>query len=193
MCGDFNLDSLRLRLLPESSVFESRETNLPTAAVAIIIDPKDQNGWVLLIKRTERKGDPWSGQVAFPGGHRSLEDRTLLETAVREAREEVGIDLHRHNMLGVLPPVHTHTRRVVVAPFVFQLKTKATVALNEEIAESFWAPFSELKQIEASKTMVHVEEGTLTVDSYIYRSHVIWGLTFRIINILLNKYQGNGP
>ena len=96
-------------------------------------------------------------------------------------------------MLGVLPLVHAHTRRVVVAPFVFQLKTKATVVLNEEVAESFWALFSELEQIEASKTEVHVEECTLTVDSYIYRGHVIWGLTFRIINVLLNKYQAVAP
>jgi 8-oxo-dGTP pyrophosphatase MutT (NUDIX family) len=174
-------------LQPESSIPELDKSGSPDAAVAIIINPKVQGGSILLIRRTERKDDPWSGQVAFPGGHRSLNDRTFSETVVRETSEEVGIILCEHEMLGVLPLVYSRTRWVLVAPFVFQLRSDVIIRLNEEVAESFWVPLDELLKIEATKSEVHVRDGKLMVDSYVYDGHVIWGLTFRIINILLNR------
>lgn len=110
-----------------------------------------------------------------------------METAVREAREEVGIELQEHELLGLLPLVYTRSRQVQVAPYVFQLKADVIVRSNEEVAESFWIPLSGLEKIVASETEVKVDEGMLNVDAYIYRGYVIWGLTFRIINILLNR------
>ncbi len=185
MTGTFDFESLRRRL-PKDPRPELNE-GPPVASVAIIINPKDRAGSILLIKRTERQGDPWSGQMAFPGGHKASDDRDFLETAVREAREEVGIELREHELLGLLTLVYTRSRQVQVAPYVFQLKADVIVRSNEEVAESFWIPLSVLEKIEASKTEVKVEEGNLTVDAYIYRGHVIWGLTFRIINILLGR------
>ena len=187
MNGTFDIGSLKERLKPGASALGSRNEERPGAAVAIIIDPKRQGASILLIKRTERQDDPWSGQIAFPGGHKSGDDRTSLETAIREASEEVGIHLIDHDVLGVLPLVYSRTRRVLVAPLVFELKGDVIVHLNEEVAESFWVQISELSKIKVTKSEVNVEEGKLTVDSYVYGERVIWGLTFRIINILLKK------
>jgi len=189
--SSFDIESLKQRLNPESSVAGSESSNEPVAAVAIIIDPNRSGPSVLLIRRRDREGDPWSGQIAFPGGHRSTKDRTLLQSAIREASEEIGIDLHEHELLGVLPLAYSHTRRMPVAPFVFQLRSNVAVRLNDEVAESFWVPLSELLKIRSTTSQVQVGRGTLSVDSYIYDGHVIWGLTFRIINILLNKPQPN--
>jgi 8-oxo-dGTP pyrophosphatase MutT (NUDIX family) len=163
----------------------------PEAAVAIIINPKDRGGSILLIKRTERVGDPWSGQIAFPGGHRAPNDRNFLETAIREAHEEVGIDLREHELLGQLPLVYARTRGVEVAPFVFQLKTDVIVKSNEEVAEKFWIPLSTLGISEVDKTEVKTDEGKLNVEAYIYGRNTVWGLTFRIINILLDRKEKN--
>lgn len=174
-------------MLTESPVLESDKIGTPVASVAIIINPRLQGGSVLLIRRTERQGDPWSGQMAFPGGHKAPIDPTLLDTAVREGWEEVGIQLRDHEILGVLPLVQARTFRVVVAPFVFQLKADVVVRTNQEVAESFWAPLSDLQKIALKKSEVQAEGGKLVVDSYVYRGHVIWGLTFRIINILLER------
>ncbi len=157
--------------------------------MAIIIDPELSGGSVLLIRRVEREGDPWSGQVAFPGGRRGPNDKTLLDTAVREAWEEVGIGLREHELFGVLSLVPTRSGRIVIAPFVFRLKAKVAVRTNEEVAERIWVPLSELQTAPVSKTDVQVEEGRLVVDAYIIRGHVIWGLTFRIINQLLQREQ----
>jgi 8-oxo-dGTP pyrophosphatase MutT (NUDIX family) len=183
----FDIESLRRRLRPVGSVEESVKSNEPVAAVAIILDQNRSDGSVLLIKRREREGDPWSGQMAFPGGHRSSSDKTLLQTAVRETTEEVGITLEEDDVIGVLPQVYSHTRRVLVTPFVFQLKADVKVRLNEEVAESMWVPLGEFTKSRPITSQVQVEEGRLDVDSYVYGGRVIWGLTFRIINLLVNR------
>ncbi len=186
MTGTFDLELLRRRIREGSFPPESKEDQ-PVAAVAVIINPKDRGGSVLLIKRTERVGDPWSGQIAFPGGHKAPDDRDFLETAIREAKEEVGVELREHELFGHLPLVYARTRRVQVVPYVFELRTSAMIRPNEEVSDSFWAPLDSLNKIKATKTEVEVEEGKLSVDAYIYDEHVIWGLTFRIINILLGR------
>jgi 8-oxo-dGTP pyrophosphatase MutT (NUDIX family) len=161
--------------------------NLALASVAVIINPEDRGGSILLIKRIERSGDPWSGQVGFPGGHKSPEDEGLLQTAIRETREEVGIALNRRELLGALPMVTTHSRRVQVAPFVFALESNVMVQVNREVAETFWLPLSELNQLKMRKQEVSVEEGRLEVDSFVYEGRIIWGLTFRILCLLIGR------
>jgi len=185
--GNFDLESLRKRLLPENSVLEAGKSEPPLAAVALVINPHDRGGSILLIKRAERQDDPWSGQMAFPGGHRSLADQTFLATVIREVREEVGIRLEEHELLGMLPVVLTRGRLVRVAPFVFQLKQDVVVKTNVEVNESFWVPLNELQRMRTVRTTVNVEGGRLDVDAFVYRDRVIWGLTFRIINIILNR------
>jgi 8-oxo-dGTP pyrophosphatase MutT (NUDIX family) len=184
--GQFNLESLRNRLLPQSSLSESGE-GPPVAAVAIIIDPNDRGGSALFIKRTEREGDPWSGQIAFPGGRKSPIDKGLAETAVRETSEEVGIQLTGHELLGSLPIVTTRSQRLRVLPFVFRLKSTVRIQVNEEVAETFWIPLSDLEGLEAESREVRIDQGSLSADSYVVAGHVIWGLTFRIINLLLDR------
>ena len=185
MSSRFDLNALRKRLLLRTPMLP--EKALAVASVAVVINPEDRGGSVLLIRRVEREGDPWSGQISFPGGHKSPEDPELLQTAVREAEEEVGIELVQHELLGAMPIVVTRSRRVQVAPFVFALEFTVTVRTNREVAESFWVPLTELAQLEPTIRQVNVMEGTLEVPCYIYQDHVIWGLTFRIINLLLNR------
>lgn len=186
MAGTFDLELLRRRIREGSFTPESIEDR-PAAAVAIIIDPRDRGGSVLLIKRTERLRDPWSGQIAFPGGHKASEDRDFLETAIREAKEEVGIELREHQLFGQLPLVYARSHRVQVVPYVFELRTNVVIRPNEEVSQSFWAPLNSLNMLKATETEVEVEEGKLSVDAYIYDGHVIWGLTLRIINTLLDR------
>jgi len=180
-------DSLRSRLLPAKDDVGIGEDNPPDAAVAVIIDPFRLGNSLLLIRRRERSGDPWSGQIAFPGGHKATCDRTFLETAIREANEEVGILLEPHSVLGILPLIDARSRRIRVAPFVFLLRESVKIHTNMEVADAFWAPLSELASSTVIRSEVQIQEGKLTVDSYKYRGNVIWGLTFRIINMLLGK------
>ena len=185
------LEQLKRRIRPVSYARASENGGLPEAAVALIINPKNQEGSLLLIRRRERQEDPWSGHVAFPGGHRSLRDRDLLETAVREASEEVGINLAEHELLGVLPNMYANTRRILVAPFVFELRSEVTIRTNQEVAESFWIPLVDLSRDPSVKSEVSAQNSRLLVDSYVHGGNVIWGLTFRIINTLLGRQQAD--
>jgi len=181
----FDLGSISKRLTRETPA--PRSEDLPVAGVAIIIDPTDRGGSVLLIRRRELKGDPWSGQIAFPGGRMSTGDADLLQTAIREAKEEVGVQLKDHEFLGHLPLVETRSRRMRVLPAAFQLKSAVVVHPNVEVTETFWVPLGDLEKLEVVSSEVTVEEGRLTVPSYEYEGHVIWGLTFRVLNLLLNR------
>jgi 8-oxo-dGTP pyrophosphatase MutT (NUDIX family) len=125
--------------------------------------------------------------VGFPGGHKSVEDQGFLETAIRETREEVGIDLNEHELVGSLPFVAVRSRRVEVAPFVFALRRTVAVQPNNEVAESFWIPLTNLQEFKVTRQRERVGEAELDVDAYVYHGYVIWGLTFRIINLLLNR------
>ncbi|MFL5555271.1 MAG: NUDIX hydrolase, partial [Gemmatimonadaceae bacterium] len=108
---------------------------------------------LLFIKRAEYPGDPWSGQIAFPGGREESRDGSLAETAIRETREETGIDLAREGlMLGSLDDLRPRTTRlppVVVRPFVALLDRQDPLMLSNEVALAFWVPFGALSQTES--------------------------------------------
>src|SRR2546427_12004236 len=108
-------------------------------AVAVILRGRSAVE-VLVIERSEREGDPWSGQLAFPGGRRSRGDRTLLDTVRRETKEEVGLSLSRNaRLLGWLPAraPGNHVERVV-GPIVLAFTPPAPLAPGPERARPFW-------------------------------------------------------
>jgi 8-oxo-dGTP pyrophosphatase MutT (NUDIX family) len=126
------------------------EMTQPDAAVAIV-RARGPVESVLLILRSERKDDPWSGHWSFPGGRRDPEDPDLLHTALRELEEECGIGLARERMERALPP--TLARRetgayVLVAPFLFGVDRElATVLEPLEAAAALWVPLRDLRDL----------------------------------------------
>src|SRR5260221_3044496 len=79
------------------------------AAVTLVLLDGPQGLEILLIKRAERGDDPWSGQIALPGGRYAAGDSDLEATAVRETREETGVDLSGAERLGALDDLHPRT------------------------------------------------------------------------------------
>ncbi|KYH39488.1 MAG: NUDIX hydrolase [Candidatus Bathyarchaeota archaeon B63] len=149
------------------------------AAVAIILKQESRGLSVLLVKRAENPHDPWSGQIALPGGKRMLEDRDLKETVVREIHEETGIDLTgRCEFLGVTRTLRSRLNpEIKVLPFVFLLRYEPKIQLNEaELERHHWIPIDELVRNESA---VDLESGTRP--AFIIGDVKIWGLTFRIL------------
>jgi 8-oxo-dGTP pyrophosphatase MutT (NUDIX family) len=141
-------------------------------------------GWeykILFLKRVENPSDPWSGQMAFPGGKREIGDLTLMETVIRETREETNINLQQGcKVLGVLTAVRsTQKPRLKVLPFVAVLGQEPSIELNKwEIEDYFW--FS-LKELQRDKGEAHASFSLGDTPAVTVNGYVIWGLTYEIL------------
>lgn len=176
----------------------STDEDRPRAAVAAVLRRGADDAELLFIRRADREGDPWSGHMAFPGGRRDPTDRSLLDTALRETREEVGLDLaHEGTVLVRLPEVQAYARgrpaNLHVVPFVFAVHGPATLTPNEEVAETMWAPLGPIVRGEGARPYDYRHEGiSYELPSLHVDGHVIWGLTYRMIEAMIEKLR-RGP
>lgn len=161
------------------------------SAVAIVVRQTRQGAEVLLIARAVSPEDPWSGHVAFPGGRREPGDANELETAVRETREEIGIDLEkRASLLGQLDEIRASARGrmldLVIVPFVFELSGEPSVRLSDEVQDVFWTLLDPLASGQ-SATFHWQRQGSrnLAYPAFRVRDRVVWGLTHRMLVGLL--------
>jgi 8-oxo-dGTP pyrophosphatase MutT (NUDIX family) len=161
----------------------------PLAAVAAVVRDGPHGAEVLLIKRADRAGDPWSGQMAFPGGRRDPRDAHLLETARRETLEEVGLDLDRHGrLLGPLPDTPTHKNQIVVRPYVFAVTGDPVLVPNAEVARVLWTPLAPLVRGEAASSYTFEHDGQKwTLPAYRVEDQFVWGLTYRFLEALFEE------
>lgn len=170
---------------------EVNEAGVRRAAVALIFRAGEEGRPELLfIKRAEYPGDPWSGQVAFPGGREEHGDTSLSGTAVRETREETGVDLERDGrLIGTLDDLYPRSVRlppISVRPFVFALERNEPLSLSSEVALAFWIPFGSLATSEAWREDTVFASGIqLNARVFRHQDHVIWGMTERILAQLL--------
>ena len=162
------------------------------AAVACVLDT-EPGVRILLMKRAERAGDPWSGHISLPGGGYEPDDRDLLHTAIRETREELGIDLSGARMLGSLAPLHPRTsgpNGIEVTPFVFLSPSAVEPVCGPEALAAFWLPL-ELAASGALDSTYTYPSTAMTFPAWSYEGHVIWGLTYRILGDLLALARGD--
>ena len=161
---------------------EPPQTGMRFASVAMIVRDRRLPS-ILLIRRAERAGDPWSGQVAFPGGKMQEGDVTARDTAVRETMEEVGIDLNRSSeFLGYGRVATTHTGTMDVVPAVFELKESVEVKPNGEVASFRWVELDELLAPSARSTYQLDRDGSAAgMPAYQVGDYLVWGLTYRIL------------
>jgi len=173
----------RLSTLSARSPEQNEDPSRRPAAVALICARNPDA--ILIIRRAERLGDPWSGQMGLPGGRASVEDIDLLATAIRETREEVGIELDPMDCIATLDDLVPQTvvlPRIRVRPFVFLLERHREVLPNEEVAGSWWVPIDSLLA-NGVYGVYEVRPGNLVMDRPGYRLQdgVIWGMTERIL------------
>lgn len=156
------------------------------AAVALVLREGPEGLELLFIRRAEHPQDPWSGQMAFPGGRAETGDDGLRDTAVRETREEIGLDLSRDaELLGALDELRAMARMrpmdLTITPFVFRLTHDAEIVLGAEVTSVHWLPLSALLGPALRSNMEYAHQGTtLRFPCIRFEELVIWGLTYRM-------------
>lgn len=167
------------------------DTNRVPSAVLIPLYQKQGRYYIVFIRRTESV-KTHKGQISFPGGARDANDRTLLHTAIRESREEVGLRTKDIEVIGEMDDEITTTSNYIVTPFVAMIPWPYRFTKNkDEVADIIEVPINMLLE------KGHLKANTETLDgrpvesyTYYYQGKVIWGATARILKKLLDIIKG---
>lgn len=182
----------RLSLPPE---FPDPEPLARRAAVAVIFGPDED---LLFIRRAERPGDPWSGDMAFPGGREEPHDPHPRATAVRETFEEVGVDLTGARFLGALTPmvspVRLPTRTLGIHPYVFRVDAWPPFRFSDEVAAVHHFTLDRILKGEGRDEFVWRGHGAEHVLPCLRLDGTfVWGLTLRVVDDLLERLRAAAP
>lgn len=147
---------------------------------------------LLMIKRAEAEGDPWSGHVACPGGRMEPGDHDLEQTAIRETWEETGINMARDGeILGTLDDVTPRTPvlpPIVIRPYVGVVRSDVPIVASPEVAEAFWVPLPAIRERAAwGMGLVSVRGREEERPTFQHGGYTVWGLTERVLRQLLER------
>ena len=185
-----DLPSIRSRLASSEQALADDPERTRQAAVAVVLRRGNDATEMLFIKRAEKAGDPWSGHMAFPGGHREPADASLQAAAVRETAEEIGLDIASAPLLGGLPRQRPMSVRsnMLVAPFVFEIDGDPALTLNHEVAAAVWAPLGPMHRGDnhaRSRPPFDVDAANGDAQAFSgYRVSpgcFVWGMTYRMV------------
>jgi len=182
-----NLRDIRSRLATHSPLLLDGTSR---AAVAMVLRERASGPEVLLIERSRKENDPWSGHMAFPGGRLDTGE-TVEQAARRETREEVGLSLHDADPLGRLDDL-TGRRAgaslgLIISAFVFHHHGETPLVYQEaEVAEALWVPVSALSAPDRHIHKAFHGTGGMAFPGIVVGDpdrHIVWGLTYRFIEV----------
>lgn len=156
-----------------------------TSSVLVIVYYNQMNIPVVIFTKRSSKLRKHAGEISFPGGRMSIHDNSLIDTALRETYEEIGLMVSKENVLGCLTPTNTFTTKILIFPFVVIMTSTRLGKLipNEEVEEIIEIPLERLmKSLEIDK-----EHSSTNYQMFKFEveGHMIWGATARILKNLL--------
>jgi 8-oxo-dGTP pyrophosphatase MutT (NUDIX family) len=164
-----------------------------TAAVAVVLREAGPHPEVLFIERATHEGDPWSGQMAFPGGRVDAGDPNALEAAKRETLEEVGLSLEGAEYLGRIDDQEGRPAGpaggLVISAHAFCVEDPGPLVPEErEVASAFWFPVANLLDPARHIDYRYPARQNMNFPGIVVGDpdrHVVWGLTYRFLEIFL--------
>jgi 8-oxo-dGTP pyrophosphatase MutT (NUDIX family) len=147
---------------------------------------REKDSALLFVKRRERAGDPWSGHIAFPGGHAEVGESPAT-TAERETLEETGLALgsvgRRLGQLDDVYPRSVYLPKIIVTPVVFEVPSRLEVRPSREIERAVWVQAGAVfDPVNRKPFVVSMLAGKREFESIHVAGLVIWGLTERILS-----------
>ena len=149
---------------------------LPQAAVLILLHETSEDLNVIFCLRSNNL-PTHAGEVAFPGGKREVKDETLRETALREAQEEVNLELKDVEVLGEISSVQSRFG-LSVTPYIGILKSNTLIADGKEIAEVFSVPLNFIKNnMQKEQKSENWDNKKVFFPFFEFENKMVWGLT----------------
>lgn len=176
------------QMAPEGRITPDYDPTPPGArpsAVLLILLPDKK----MVFIRRAANGRRHSGQIAFPGGMREREDSDLIASALRETREEIGVTIHRRNVLGVLSPLYIPVSNASVLPVVAWIQKKPKFILEtQEVEEVILLPIEDFNN--AEDKMGFTRNGQrIQAPCYRFGEVVVWGATAMMTAEFLNVWS----
>lgn len=149
---------------------------LPQAAVLILLHETSEDLNLIYCLRSNNL-PTHAGEVAFPGGKREEKDETLRETALREAQEEVNLELKDVEVLGEISSVQSRFG-LSVTPYIGILKNNSLIADGKEIAEVFSVPLNFIKNnMQKEQKSENWDNKKVFFPFFEFENKMVWGLT----------------
>ncbi len=158
------------------------------AGVLVIIHGSDSKPSILFTKRSENL-KIHASEISFPGGNFVIKDLNPLNTALRETREEIGIDISPEFILGALEPVQTLTSNYFIYPYVAMLERMPHTQPNEEVQEIFSIHVENLLRANPKNIVRSINAQPRQSQPISWENNIIWGATARILRFLLNRLE----
>jgi len=158
----------------------------PHAAVAMVLAEAPEGPEVLFIVRAPHDDDPWSGNIAFPGGRLEPDDSGPRQTAERETCEELALNLADCDYLGRIDDLYGLSLPILVSCFVYAVPQHPRLMPNHEIADAFWYPLGELPLPGRHRLETFVWRGASTTQPVAELlppgKPLLWGITYRLLD-----------
>jgi len=180
------LHHFRLKELKQPVNQYKHPTTLKAAAVLILLVDDGKSLQVLLTKRAEHlKHHP--GQISFPGGKVESSDKNIIATALRETREEIGLDIPEDNIVGQLHPYQTISGFIVTPMIAIVSEYKDYVIDQNEVAEVFYVPLQHFLNQKNHQSIILEHKGKPHPVTFMpYKHYNIWGATAAMLKDLSN-------
>ncbi len=163
------------------------------AAVAMLLRQQSDDTEVLFIRRAEHDLDPWSGDLAFPGGRIDPDDPTPRAAAERETREEIGLTLMPEQYLGRSDDLTGALLSIHISCFVYQTDARATFRPNHEVVDLFWVPLRTLLDPQRNRFHDFHYRGAgrrhPVIDLPEWSDRPLWGITYRLLSNFLERFD----
>ena len=167
------------KLLSQESPSEKEAGKIQSSVIALITGGEG-DGQILLMKRTDQV-ETHKGQICFPGGYRDDGDVDLLQTALRETDEEIGVKSERIEVLGRLSPVATRNE-VQILPWVGLLKNPGEFSLSHrEVERLLFLPVAQLVDQELKLTTLNLTGVTVRTPGIVVDGELVWGATAKML------------